>query len=142
MKTNKFISFHILNIILLVVSNNCYDWQGKYFVLGLTTVLIPNIIGLVANLGLSFILNKFYSNKFIFYIQLFWVNELSFSLFEKRIILFGLIQPTYPPNEITPDNIPFVFISVSAIISILVIHILDRRKEARTHNSTYPKGGV
>ena len=135
MKTNKFITYHILNIIFLVVFNNCYDCQGKYFVLGLTTVLIPNIIGLFVNLGLSFFLNTLYSNKLILYIQLVLVNELSFSLFERRIILFGLVPPTYPPNEIVPDNTPFIFITLIAIISTLIIYLLDKRKEARTHNN-------
>ncbi|HRO75065.1 MAG TPA: hypothetical protein PLP27_02820 [Crocinitomicaceae bacterium] len=129
MKTNKLITYHILNITLLVIFNNCYDWQGKYFLLGLTTVLIPNMIGIVTNFVFSFVLNRLYSNKFILYIQLFLVNELSFSLFEKRIILFGLIQPVSHSNEITPDNTSAVFISLAAIISIVVIFIRDTRKE-------------
>jgi hypothetical protein len=96
-----------------------YDFSSRYFSLVLAATILPNLIGIVMNLGLWALLHKSI-NKFTFIPLLFLTNEIAFGIFWKSLILFGTIKPKVSPTAVHPDMTPFLFISISSIIAAII----------------------
>jgi hypothetical protein len=125
---NTVFLFHIINILVLLIINNIYDWQGGFNLIALPMYIVPNAIGLVLNLCIFFLIQKIITNEkirtYILLVFFFIINEFSYFLYEKKIVFFGLFQTEVPSNIIQVDNNYYLFVSISALFSaIIVIYI-------------------
>lgn len=118
--------FFLVNTILLTLIYNVYDWQGRYFIWGVLEVLGPNFLLLViAALGVI-IFKALFGEIFRLTIFLAFLNEVSFAIYEKHLIVFGLFTPSTSENIIAIDNSYSVFISVSGFLSAIAIYLFHR----------------
>jgi len=130
---NTIFLFHILNISLALILSNMYDWQGAYFMLGLTIYMLPNIIGLAVN----FILVGLFIEKVITVnavmkswlipVILFIGSEIGFLLYEKHIIFFGLLRSKTTDGINAVSQTYYILISLSAFISAFISYIRLKR---------------
>lgn len=122
-KIKVIILFNISNLFASVIINNLYDWQGRYFMLGLMSYLYPNIIGLGLNLILLYIFKS--ANHlllvFILPIAFFISNEFSYLISENHIIFFSLFQNKVPANQVQVNRIYDIITSTSALISSVIV---------------------
>ena len=127
--------FHTVNLVLTIILNNIYDWQGRYFMLGFVAYLLPNLIGLPLNIIIIFFVYKLFKVNILKNILLpiifFSVNEICYAIIEKEVIFFGLFRTPSLPNSIPVDNIFYILTSSSAIVSaILVFYCLSLSRGA------------
>jgi hypothetical protein len=134
MKYKKILTFHLINIALLVIIDNIYDWTGNFFSWDVICCIIPNLIGVFLNLALFFALKKELP-KLLNSLILFCTNEIAFSLFEKRIIFFGLFKPFTPPNIIPVDEHHFIFISSCSIIAACAVMFINFNLTRKIENN-------
>lgn len=124
---NQIPLFHLLNLFLTICFNNIYDWQGRYFLLGLSTYVLPNFIGLILNYIIFFIVRNIIKNfQFLFLllpIMLFFTNEVAYYLTEGHFVFFGLATPLTKPNIIPVDNTSNLLISMASLLSTIIIFI-------------------
>ena len=130
------VCFQFLNILLLVILENVYDWQGQYFMLGLISNVPPNILALVLNLiSVSLTTKYFYKGVknfyFYFFPYFYLTNELSFTIFKQEPILFGFLVKN-SPNIITVDKTYFIFISLTPFLAFSILYILKSFQTPRT----------
>jgi hypothetical protein len=85
--------------------------------------ILPNLFGIILNLSL-YALIKRKVNKFLVVLILFITNEIAFSLYEKRIILFGIFPPKVSENIIPTDSIHYLLISITSIIAATLISVI------------------
>ncbi len=140
MNYNKILLFTLLNILSFLLLSVARNGGLYYFHLIVISVIIPNLFGLIINLGLWTII-KNRTTKFIWFAILFLTNEIAFGIYEKRIIFFGTIKPTLPPNIIQTDQSDFVFISASSIIAaaILTMFTFNKKKSSNISNEQPPR---
>lgn len=135
MNYNKILLFTLLNILSFLLLSAIRNGGLYYFHLIVISVIIPNLFGILINLGLwSVIKNR--TKKFVWVAILFLTNEIAFGIYEKRIIFFGAIKPTLPPNIIQTDQSDYVFISISSIIAatILTMFTFNKNKSSNISN--------
>ena len=132
MRNNNVIFFHVLNLCFLIIFNNIYDWQGRYFAVGFVTYLLPNILGLLLNvlsIGLIEKVIRTYSiRRIITPIILFITNEVCYFLIEKKVVFFGFFSSDYAPNIIPIDKNSYIIISSAALLSVILVFFIFEKK--------------
>jgi hypothetical protein len=121
------IFYHIANILLTSILCNLYDWQGRYFLQGLTVYILPNILGFIFNSIAGLLLYKtalkFYVIRIALAVTFFLINEICYLIIENEIVLFGLMMNQNSENIIPIDSTQYFFISLSGLVSSIIIFL-------------------